>query len=463
MILTFPTPTLEANSETVKPAPRRVRMTKLWLQSLRAPKDGRVVYWDTDLRGLGLRVSAARPGDVRPRAAWVIAFRAKATGAAKQWVKIGALADIPDPAVARARARDALMSRRDGISLSGASSEVSNAPNGNAAEADLVRARVASVNNAFVMRLPLYLAYCEKTKRNRNLPETVADKDRRLTKHVIPQWGKRDISTITRKDVIRLFRGLAHVPGSAYQVYSMLNDFFKWAVDEEFVAINPMAGMGSPFKVGERDRCLSDDEIRWFWRACDELGWPVGFWGKMLLLTCQRCSEVSKMSRFSIDRHQVWTLRSQATKPKRPHIVHFSDFAKEILAQIPEVGQHNGHVFNGAKLNKTENKRQIDKLMLQFCKEEFSNSDAHNPRPAVIDPWVFHDLRRTGATIMARLKHDQHVVHKVLNHSDSEGANRGRAMLSRIYIVHQYLEEREFALQDLGEYIRRVITEKMEG
>ena len=54
--------------------PNRLRITQLWLKGLRAPQEGRVIYWDTDLPGFGLRISAAQTG--RPaRAVWIVAFR----------------------------------------------------------------------------------------------------------------------------------------------------------------------------------------------------------------------------------------------------------------------------------------------------------------------------------------------------------------------------------------------------
>jgi hypothetical protein len=55
--------------------PNRVRMTQLWLRGLRPPRKGRVIYWDTDLPGFGLRVSARRPGDTHLRGTWIVAFR----------------------------------------------------------------------------------------------------------------------------------------------------------------------------------------------------------------------------------------------------------------------------------------------------------------------------------------------------------------------------------------------------
>jgi integrase len=129
-----------------------------------------------------------------------------------------------------------------------------------------------------------------------------------------------------------------------------------------------------------------------------------------------------------------------------------------VYAQIPEV-DHSGLVFGSTRLNDTASKRQIDKLMLQFCREELLAAGRADFRYASIEHWVFHDLRRTAATLMAKLKHPKDIVHMILNHAAGGGASRGRAMLDQIYIIHDYQEQRQQALQDLGNYVKRVVTE----
>lgn len=54
--------------------------------------------------------------------------------------------------------------------------------------------------------------------------------------------------------------------------------------------------------------------------------------------------------------------------------------------------------------------------------------------------WRLHELRRTSATVMARLGFDPHVVERVLNHAET---NTGP--LARVYQRHAYEEEKRAA------------------
>ena len=65
---------------------------------------------------------------------------------------------------------------------------------------------------------------------------------------------------------------------------------------ENWIEANPCDGLKPPTKEKARDRVLSDDEIRWFWLATEELGWPFGHLFRVLLLTAQRRDEVATMN-----------------------------------------------------------------------------------------------------------------------------------------------------------------------
>jgi len=81
-----------------------------------------------------------------------------------------------------------------------------------------------------------------------------------------------------------------------------------------------------------------------------------------------------------------------------------------------------------------------------------------NPDTAFIQPWQLRDIRRTAATILAELGHPIEVVDKILNHANGRsGSGRTINSVARIYIKHEFLEERRRALQDLGEYIRKLV------
>jgi integrase len=75
--------------------------------------------------------------------------------------------------------------------------------------------------------------------------------------------------------------------------------------------------------------------------------------------------------------------------------------------------------------------------------------------PVEIANWTLHDLRRTAATGMARLKIPPHVVDKVLNHTS--GTIRG---VAKVYNKFAYLEERAAALDAWSRFVLSLVNEK---
>ncbi len=75
--------------------------------------------------------------------------------------------------------------------------------------------------------------------------------------------------------------------------------------------------------------------------------------------------------------------------------------------------------------------------------------------PAEIERWTLHDLRRTAATGMARLKIAPHVVDKVLNHTS--GTIRG---VAKVYNRFAYLEERAAALDAWSRFVMSLANEE---
>ena len=74
----------------------------------------------------------------------------------------------------------------------------------------------------------------------------------------------------------------------------------------------------APSKERARDRVLSDDELRWLWRACEKIDWPFGPLVKLLLLTGQRRDEVATLQWSELDLGQrTWTLPREKAKNNR--------------------------------------------------------------------------------------------------------------------------------------------------
>jgi integrase len=87
-------------------------------------------------------------------------------------------------------------------------------------------------------------------------------------------------------------------------------------------------------------------------------------------------------------------------------------------------------------------KRRLDAVMLASKRAEIG------AKVDAVPQWTLHDLRRTGATGIARLNFPPHVVDKVLNHVS--GTIRG---VAAVYNRFEYLDERRAALEAWGQYI----------
>ena len=145
-----------------------------------------------------------------------------------------------------------------------------------------------------------------------------------------------------------------------------------------------------------RDRYLDTEEIKSFWAACDQVGWPVGPIFKLLLLTGQRESEVGEMAWSELKLgERLWNIPAPRTKNGKAHTVHLSDLAVEIIAKLPQI--------NGSKFVFTTN-----------GKVPFNNFDYAKKRIQRVmggpTDWRPHDLRRTATTVMAEIGISPHVA-----------------------------------------------------
>ncbi len=241
------------------------------------------------------------------------------------------------------------------------------------------------------------------------------------------------ISEISRRDAIDVIDRIAkRAEVQANRTLARLRALLNWAVEKDRLASSPIIGMKPPTKERARDRTLSDDELRWFWSACEAIGWPFGPLAKLLLLTAQRRDEVAGIEWPEIHLDQTtWTMPRYRAKNDRAHAVHLSEAAIEVL---PRSYVGSGLVFatNGRPVSGfSHGKNRLDAAMLAAKADELGDT------AEVIPHWILHDLRRTAATGMARLNIPPHVFDKVLNHVS--GTIRG---VAAVYNRFEYLDER---------------------
>src|SRR5262245_39783051 len=123
----------------------------------------------------------------------------------------------------------------------------------------------------------LHVQYVELWAKKHNKSWKQADK--LVRRHLIPRWGQRKASAISRSDV-RLMMARIEAPILADQVLAAASAIFSWAIRQEIVSVNPCR-LVDRNPTSDRERILSDSEIKLLWPQLD----PAL---KLILLTGQR-------------------------------------------------------------------------------------------------------------------------------------------------------------------------------
>jgi integrase len=188
--------------------------------------------------------------------------------------------------------------------------------------------------------------------------------------------------------------------------------------------IHPCAGVRAPRAARPKSRVLSDDEIRKFWNAAGEEQPEFASPLKLLLLTGCRRDEVANLRRAELSPDcSAINLPGSRTKNHRDHVVPLSALARELI----------GGAGDGDFVFSTTGRRPV-----QLGTKVKHRMDAK----MAIAPWTLHDLRRTAATGMAKLRVAPHVIEAVLNRVSGH-----KAGVAGIYNVYQYDDEKRVALE----------------
>jgi integrase len=305
----------------------------------------------------------------------------------------------------------------------------------------------------------------EKNKtRARKRPDAAAallgyfdtDRPRRKTQKatLISEYGKINARDLTKRQLIALLDGIVDrgAPVSANRTHALLKQLFDWAAAKDIVPASPMAGIERPGgDESPRDRVLTADEIKAFWTqlADADMAEPTQLALKLLLVTAQRRGELTfaKWSHFDVD-SKLWTIpvellktsHARRTKPES-HAVPLSPLALDLLGQLKELTGDGLYVLP-AYVDKKKNRSYSERVLSRAVRQ---NQDHFG-----IEHFTPHDLRRTAASLMTKLKVPRLHVEKVLNHTTGD--------IAEVYDRHDYLPEKRAALAKWGNYLSQVIT-----
>ena len=108
---------------------------------------------------------------------------------------------------------------------------------------------------------------------------------------------------------------------------------FRCALAQDYVEIDPTAGLQSYGPAPRRDRVLSPDEIKILWQWLINSGFPYPDVLKLQLALGARCGEICGMRAEEIDEVTwLWTLPAERSKNKMSRTTPLVGIAKEIVA-----------------------------------------------------------------------------------------------------------------------------------
>lgn len=391
----------------------RKTLTATGVERMRGPASGQVEHWDMRIPGFGIRVTS------KGRKSWVLMRRLHG--------KLIRVTLGQYPAMDLAEARKAAGDMADMIERGEDPRETKRQQLAEAA--DKQRNTVEGVVRDFIAK---HAKRHTKSWRQQELA---------FEKHVLPKWGKRPISAITRRDVMDLLDELvdAGLSTGANRVLAYVRKMFNWAVERGIVDMSPVPPrMKPPAKEAPRERTLSDEEIADLWQACSEAGYPFGPLLKMMLVTGQRRGEVATMRWQDVDLEEgTWTIPAADYKTGVAHTVPLSRLALDLLAAAPRFAEgkrNNGFVFTTTAGEKPVSGYGKPKARLDEAIAKARKKDKREAMPA----WRLHDLRRTVRTNLPALGISPDTAERVVGHAI--GGVRG------VYDRYSYLPEKRQAL-----------------
>jgi integrase len=391
-------------------------LTDAAIRALNPPATGRLEIADASCRCLELRVTA--------NGAKSFAFRYRARGSRRtERITLG---PYPDLSLRDARIK---ADKLRGQVVAGKN------PAGHKREAS---------TRSFAALADRYLT--EHARRHKR----TADKDaRNLRLHVLPRWGERDFSGITRGDVIALIERLvsAGKPTLANHVHALVSGIFGFAMDADLASANPAARLRKRGAERAKTRTLTDDEIRLFWRCIVEPPIPsaVGLALRLVLATGVRPGEAAGMARgeLEFDGRAApigWTIPPARSKNRRAHFVPLSPLASAVITEAM--------VLNAGAL--------------VFSARNYTLAAAMARLPTVLpegeaggkswkaDPPTPHDLRRTTATRLAAAGVPGEDVAAILGHVRAD-------VTGKHYDMYRRADEKRRALDRWSRILKSIV------
>ncbi len=275
---------------------------------------------------------------------------------------------------------------------------------------------------------------------------------RAFERDVFPLIGEVAAADVTKAHIQRIIDTMLarDVKRMTERVFSDLRQMFGYAIDRDYIGTDPTTRI-KKHKIGgsvERYRFLSEAELIDLLSKLPASGLVASSQSALLiqLATITRIGEVLGAKWQDVDfERRTWALPD--TKNGKAHTVHLNDMA---LSQFEALRQHSGltaWVFPASRLDGAVCPKSVTKQVADRQRGEAQpmsgRSKQTNSLALAGGKWTPHDLRRTGATLMAELGVLPDVVERCLNHTE-------QTKMKRIYQRSQYEAAMREAWQKLG-------------
>ncbi len=304
----------------------------------------------------------------------------------------------------------------------------------------------------------LVAVYLDRYARPRK--RSAAEDERILGKDVLSRWAARKVKDITRRDVVMLLNAIVDrgAPIQANRTLTILRRMFKFAVSQAIIETSPCDRIEPPSSENQRDRALSEDEIRLVWQVLATASMEPNARRilRLMLVTGQRKGEVMGIHVCEVDFDKgVWTLPASRAKNGREHLVPLSTLARQVLAE--NVANDLGFLFPSKLTGYPYRGQSIDhatrylfdprppskprKSLSQLCRAP--------PLAGAMERFTPHDLRRTVATRMREMGISRSDVKMILNHVESDVTAR--------YDKYDGLAEKRQAMEIWGRRLEDIV------
>ena len=210
----------------------------------------------------------------------------------------------------------------------------------------------------------------------------------------------------------------AHSVSEARHQFFAASAFLSWCLEMRYLAKNPLSGVRCPHETNERERTLTDEELRGIWRAL-----PSNTYGgvvKLLILTGQRRNQIACLRKQWLSRTEL-VFPAKIMKGKEQHTIPATPLVASLIHDIS---------FSGW----SKSKNRLDAA-------------------SGVTGWTLHDLRRTFSTIHARIGTPPHVTEALLDHRTGT-----LSPVAKIYNRHTYLPEMRSSLQNYESHLEKLFA-----